>query len=432
MPKTGGVIREIAPGSLAEAAGLHVGDVVEAVNGRTLCDVIDYKFYTTEPFCTLSVRRDGETFAASVSKDPDEDLGLRFEDDLFDGIRRCRANCTFCFVDQLPGSVRPALKVKDDDFRLSFLHGDYVSLSNLSDGDFARIAEQRLSPLYVSVHTTNPDVRRKVMRGPATGEIMEQLRRLVAARIEVHAQIVICPGTNDGTELDRTVSDLGALFPGVRSVSVVPVGLTSHRQGLPEIRPVTPESARRILRDVRSRQREFRARLGTRFVFASDEVYLCAGSRLPSRAAYEEFPQLDNGVGEARLLLHDLSRALRRLKARPGPAPVGTLVTGRMCAPILEAFAEEVNALSGGRLGVFALENRFLGPCVTTAGLLAGRDIIEQVESRARRVEGPLYIPRRSLREDVFIDDGTLNEVAEAVGIPVIALDTPADVVPPR
>lgn len=426
--KPRGVIERVVPGGLADAAGLRPGDVVRAVNGNELSDVIDYKFQTTERRCRLLVERTRETFSVEVLKDLDDDLGIVFKDDLFDGIRRCRAGCIFCFVDQLPSGVRPSLKIKDDDYRLSFLHGDYISLSNLSDDDFARIAEQRLSPLYVSVHTTNPGLRRSMMRGPEVGEITEQLRRLTEARIEVHAQIVVCPGLNDGPELERTVLDLGPLHPGVRSVSVVPVGLTRHRKGLPAIPPVTPEMAREIVKDVHRWQRGFRGKLGTRFVFAADELYLAQGLRLPSAPAYEGFPQLDNGVGEARLLLQDLGRAQRRLRRGCGINLGGAIVTGEMCAPLIEPLVERINA-AGGTIHVVAIQNRFLGPSVTTAGLLAGRDIIEQLRRRSPPARGPLYVSNRSLREGRFLDDVPVDEVERELKLEVVPLDAPGDIV---
>jgi putative radical SAM enzyme (TIGR03279 family) len=414
----------VRPNSPAARAGIRAGERIVRVNGRAPKDYIDYRYLTAEPQVALVVESAaGERRRLAVAKPLDEELGLRFTEDVFDGIRTCRNRCPFCFVDQLPGGLRMALSIHDDDYRLSFLHGNFVTLTNLTPADRARIIRLRLSPLYVSVHATEPEVRRTIF-GRATGDVCAGMARLIARGIEFHAQIVLCPGINDGPHLERTVRDLAALHPGLRSIGVVPVGLTRHRRGLAPLRPVTPAMAGDLVREIRRWQRELLRELGSRLVFAADELYLLSGLPFPGRGSYEGFPQLGNGIGCARLFLEGVRR-MRPPRLRQFTRV--TLATGEMAAGLVKEMARKLAA--GGRVSaqVCVIENRLLGRSVTTAGLLAGRDIARAL---AGRDLGDLVIvPAGAVREgEGFLDGMTVEALSRRVGAPVVAAAGPREV----
>jgi len=341
-------------------------------------------------------------------------------------VRLCRNHCLFCFYDQLPGGrcaaggLRDSLYVRYDDFRLSFLHGNFVTLTNLAEEDFARICEQRLSPLYVSVHATEVALRRRMLGNRGAPDVLAQMRRLGRCSIVMHTQVVLCPGINDGAALARTVTDLAPLHPAVASVAIVPVGLTKHRAGLPKLRAVTPASARRLLRQVREWQRDFRKRLGSRFVFAADEFYLLAREPFPPAAEYEGFPQRENGVGLARLFLDELGRADFRRAA--GQAVM--LVTGVAARELIEAMAARMREHEVGA-EVVAIRNRLLGARITVAGLLAGRDIAAGLADR--ELGDAVAVPAAALRDGALLDDMTMEELARRLGKRVIAAAGPRE-----
>ena len=309
-----GVIATVAPGSVAARLGLRPHDELLAINGHVLRDVLDYQFYAADEALTLEVRRDGETQRYQVTRGYDQELGLEFTEPTFDGIRRCRCRCPFCFIQQMPPHMRRSLYVKDDDYRYSFLFGNFVTLTNLTEEDWQRLEEQRLSPLYVSVHATDPELRQRILGTPAASDILGQLRRLAALGITIQAQIVLVPGLNDGAALQQTVSDLAALYPDVESVGIVPVGLTRYHPG--ELGGVTPAQAAALVAQAEAWQAAYQSELGARFVYCSDELYLLAGRPLPPADAYDDFPQLENGIGLTRQLLDEYER-LRRRTRRP-------------------------------------------------------------------------------------------------------------------
>jgi putative radical SAM enzyme (TIGR03279 family) len=417
-------VESVRPGSAAARAGIRPGDRVLRVDGRAPRDYIHYRYLAADEKVTLTVQdRSGQRRRAVLSKALDEDPGMRFTRDVFDGIRTCRNRCRFCFVDQLPEGLRPALYVRDDDYRLSFLHGNFITLTNLSPADRARIARLHLSPLYVSVHATEPEVRAKLF-GTRTPDVLAEMKRLTAKAIEFHTQIVVCPGVNDGVHLERTARDLAALHPGVQSVGVVPVGLTRHRRRLPKVLAVGKSLAAEILSQVRGWQREFLKQLGTRLVFAADELYLLAGRPIPGRAHYESFPQLSNGIGGARLFL-DRVRRMRPLKLRRRVR--ATLVTGEAAGELAGALAKKL--AEGGRVQaeVNVVRNRLLGSSVTTAGLLAGRDIARAL--RGRKPGGIVIVPAAALGAvGEFLDGMTLQQLERKVGARVLACDSPREV----
>jgi len=411
----------VSPTSPAESAGIRAGDRVITVNGRAPRDYIDYRYLTAEPRVRLLVRDSSDDARRlTIDKPVDRDLGLRFAEDVFDGIITCRNKCPFCFVAQLPRGLRRALYVRDDDYRLSFLHGNFITLTNLTPADRARIVRLHLSPLYVSVHATEPEVRRRVF-GRAVPDVLEEMQSLCRKGIEFHAQIVVCPGLNDGEHLERSVSDLAALYPGLRSIGIVPVGLTRHRQSRTSVRKVGPALARRLIGLVRRWQRDFLRAVGTRLVFAADELYLLIGAPVPGRAQYEDFPQLGNGIGSARLFL-DRVRGLRPPRL-PRPLRV-TLVTGEMAAPLVDLLAAKLDE-GDVKADVSVVRNRLFGRAVTTAGLLAGTDVARALRGSKTDL---VIVPGTAVREgEGFIDSVSLDDLSGELNVPVVAAHTPGE-----
>ena len=416
-------VASVRPGSAADKAGIAAGERIVRVNGRTPRDYVDYRYLTAEPRISLTIEGPGRTRrSVRIDKPVDEDLGIQFDRDVFDGIRVCRNRCSFCFVNQLPRGLRPALYLHDDDYRLSFLHGNFVTLTNLAEADRRRIVRQHLSPLYVSVHATEPDVRARLFGRP-TRDVLEEMRRLLRQGIVLHTQIVVCPGVNDGAHLERTVQELASLHPGVGSIGVVPVGLTGHRRGLPRLRAMSAGQAESIALSVARWQREFRKRHGTRLVFAADELLLLAGRPIPGRAHYEDLAQLGNGIGGVRLFLDEMRR-MRPLKlSRPLRV---TLVTGEAAAAPVKELAARLAAGGSARTTVCTVPNRLLGRRVTTAGLLAGKDI--RAALRRCEIGNMVLVPAASLREgEGFLDGMTLEELSQHVGVPVRAAGGPRE-----
>ncbi|RLC61430.1 MAG: DUF512 domain-containing protein [Chloroflexi bacterium] len=403
----GGVISAVEPYSLARRVGLRAGDELLAINEQPVRDVIDVQFYSAEEHLALRVRRDGREFTLEIERQYAEPLGLEFAQPTFDGLRRCNNRCEFCFVNQMPPGLRPSLYVKDDDYRHSFLFGNYVTLTNLDEGDWTRIGEQRLSPLYVSVHATDLDLRRRILRHSAAPDVMAQLRRIADAGVEVHTQIVALPGLNDGPHLERSIADLAALYPAVRSVSVVPVGLTKYHRG--GCRVYTAAEMRIVLKQVTGWQARLRERLGVRFVYLADEWYLRLGEEVPPVEAYDGLDLTENGVGLVRRFLESVDRA-------PGSRTVShgsqTLVTGVLFAPILRSVV-------GSATDVFPVVNRFFGPTVTVAGLLTGRDVVEQLATR--RLSGVVLLPAAMFGgpEGQTLDEMWPRQIGEALGLEV-------------
>ena len=420
----GGIIAAVRAGSVAEELGLRPGDELLSINGHPLRDIIDYRFYGAEEELELVIRRDGQRLVCLVERGYGEELGIEFVEPTFDGVRRCNNRCPFCFVDQLPRGMRRSLYIKDDDYRLSFLFGNFVTLTNLTEADWQRLAEQRLSPLYVSVHATDLALRRRLLGNPSAPDILQQIGRLGELGIQVHAQIVLIPGLNDGEPLARTVADLAALHPTVQSIAVIPVGLTKHRP--PGLRPYTPDEARAIVAQVAAWQRQYRARYGVGLVYAADEWYLLAGEEMPRAEEYDGFPQLENGVGLTRVLLDE------RLQASGGGLQVGkvTLVCGTLIAPVLKAMvAEWGESVAFPKSVVIPVENRFFGPTVTVSGLLVGRDVIEAL--RGRDLGEVVFLPRAMFDAagERTLDDMSPAEIEERLGTRVEVARTMGEVV---
>jgi putative radical SAM enzyme (TIGR03279 family) len=408
-----GLISQVTLGSLGARAGLGPGDELLAINGKRLRDEIDVRYYGAEPLLQLQVRRDGQPLLVQVERRYEEPLGLAFAEPVFDGIRRCNNRCEFCFVAQMPPGLRPSLYVRDDDYRMSFLFGSYITLTNLTESDWARIDEQHLSPLYVSVHATHAGLRRQLLRNPAAPDVMEQLRRLAGMGIEVHTQIVIQPGVNGGEHLDRSIADLAGLYPAVRSVSVVPLGLTKqHRFGC---RLHSDAEAREVVERVTGWQGELRVRLGASFVYLSDEWYLRVGAAVPPLEAYDGLDLTENGVG----LVASFRAEGATLRVALGGLDGAILVTGELFGPVLR------QAVGGLPVTVVPVANRFFGRSVTVAGLLTAGDVMVALEDRGPGL--PVLLPPAMFGgpEGQSLDELWPRDVARALGRPVWVGTTP-------
>ena len=413
----------VTPRSPAHRAGVRVGETLTHVNGKPIVDVLDYKFYTYDPRLELTLKgADGSTRTLRLRKAEGEDLGLEFETYLMDRARSCANNCIFCFVDQLPCGMRKTLYFKDDDARLSFLMGNYITLTNLSDREVQRIIDLRVSPINISVHTTDRDLRAMMLGHKNAGRGIDIMEKLAAANITMNCQIVSCPGINDGPALDKTMNDLAAMYPAVNSVSVVPVGVTKFREGLYPLEPYTREQAAAVVDQVEAFAAKHKAQNGTGLVWCSDEFYLIAGRELPQEDYFEEFTQLDNGVGMLRLLRSEFVRALALLdeEEMAGATPF-SIATGVSAAPFLQELVDMAGEACGKIDGaVYPIQNDFFGHTIVVAGLVTGGDLIAQL--RGKRLGQRLLISASMLRsgERVFLDDVTLDDVERELGIPVI------------
>lgn len=414
------IIQSIDPGSPAERAGVHVGETLTHVGAHPIVDVLDYKYYTYDSHLELTLKAtEGGTRTLRVKKRDGEDLGLNFETYLMDQARCCANNCIFCFVDQLPQGMRDSLYFKDDDARLSFLTGNYITLTNLSERELQRIIDLRISPLNISVHATNPELRAQMLGHRNGGAGMELLRRFAAAGITMNCQIVSCPGINDGPELQRSMEDLAALYPRVNSVSIVPVGLTKHRQGLSNLRPYEMDEAAAVVDMVEGYGRVCREKHDTTLFWCSDEFYLKAGRSLPEDEYYEEYTQLENGVGMLRLLMTEFRSALS-LTGEIESVPPFSAATGVAAAPFISALIDMAAATCHTIKGqVFPLVNNFFGETIDVAGLITGKDLITQL--RGKDLGERLLIPVNMLRhgEDVFLDDITIADVERELKVRV-------------
>jgi putative radical SAM enzyme (TIGR03279 family) len=408
-----GRISAVATESLADRLGLRPGDELLSINGHLLRDVIDVRYYASEPLLRLQVRREDDVRLLEAERRYDEPLGIEFAEPVFNRIRRCNNRCEFCFVTQMPRGLRPSLYVKDDDYRYSFLFGSYITLSNLTEADWQRIDEQRLSPLYVSVHATEPDLRRHFLGNPDAPDILEQLGRLTEMGILVHTQIVVRAGVNDGSHLDRSIRDLAGLYPAIGSVSIIPVGLTQYHRF--DCRLHTETEMRAVLDRVSEWQARLREELGVTFAHLSDEWYRRLGKDVPPIEHYDGLDLTENGVGLVRRFLDREEQALRsQLSDVESP----TLVTGTLFAPVLRS------AVAGLSADVVAVPNRFFGESVTVAGLLTAQDVIEQL--KGQDADGVVVLPAVMFAgpEGQSLDEMWPADVEQALGRPVVVGET--------
>lgn len=414
--------------SVAERVGIRRGDEILRINGRPLRDVLDYQFYAAEDELELTVLREGEVLSIEAEREHGKDLGIKFGEPTFDGMRRCVNQCDFCFVNQMPRGLRSSLYVKDDDYRYSFLYGNYVTLTNLHDDDWARLAEQRLSPLYVSVHATDPTLRRSLLGNPSAPDILVQLRRLGESGIRVHAQIVLCPGLNDGDALEQSLADLTALWPTVQSVAIVPVGLTRYHSG--GVRPVTKGRAEMLVERFDPGEcGGIRAGGGASIVYLADEIYFLAGRPVPASSDYGGFPQLENGVGLTRVFLDEWEQVRQDAAQRDPVYGSIAIVSGTLFAPLLARVADELGRVWGIQITVHAVVNRLFGCQVTVSGLLGGQDVADAVRDKPRAEL--VVVPRAMLDSGgrLTLDGWDLERLAGSVGTTVKAGVGPADLV---
>lgn len=418
MPK----IMNVKPGSLAEELDLVPGDEIIKINGQSIKDIVDLQFAVASEEIELEVKRfDGEVWILEVEKGYDEDLGVDWEHPTVDRIRLCHNKCVFCFVDQVPTNMRQTLNVRDDDYRLSFLHGNFVTLTNVKDEELQRIADLKMSPLNVSVHATNPELRVRMLGNKRSGEIVRQLTFLAQSGIEMNTQVVLCPEWNDGEELNRTIQDLYPLFPAVRTLSIVPVGLTKHRRGLHSLRPNTSEEAKRVVEQVSAWQKKLMPMLNAAFVHAADEFYVLADMEVPSSDYYDDFAQTENGVGVIRTFLEELDEIQPRIPQQVnGGSRRVAVVTSMSAEKVITNSIQQFVGIPGLQVEVTPIRNDFYGHHVTVAGLLTGRDIVQQLGGRVQGVDTVL-IPDIMLKddEDLFLDDYTVERVAQELNKPI-------------
>ena len=417
----GAVITSIDRHSPAERAGVRTGETLLSIGGHPVEDVLDYRFFGYDPNPELELEApDGSRRRVRVKKPEAQELGLNFQTYLMDEPRPCANHCLFCFVDQMAPGCRDTLYFKDDDARLSFLMGNYITLTNLSPREVQRIIDLRISPINVSVHATNPRLRSALLGSKAGGESLEAMRRFGAAGIVMNGQIVLCPGYNDGAELQRTMEDMAAW--GFASCSVVPVGLTKFREGLSKLRPVDRETAGQIIDQVDAFGEKCLEACGTRMFFCSDELYIRAGRPLPEEAYYEDYVQIENGVGMLRSLITEFEAALRLEDGAAEAAPY-TIATGVSARPFLQQLADKARERTGAAGQAVAIENDFFGHTIDVAGLITGGDLIAQL--KGRDLGARLLIPVNMLRHggDVFLDDLRVSDVEKALGIPVTVVE---------
>ena len=434
LRRRGVEIFEVSPGTIAAELELERGDRIMRVNGRAVRDYLDFRFHTAgETELTIDVRKSsGEDWELNIERDESEDLGISFEQIV---PRQCANECLFCFCKGNPETARPSLFVRDEDVRLSFLYGNYTTLTSISEDEMKRVIEQRLTPQYVSVHATDLDVRAYLLGvDKKRADISDKLQRLMDAGIEIHAQVVLCPKINDGAVLRQTISDLAALHPKVTSVAIVPLGLTRYLND-PRLTPVTPEFCRETIREVTSMQRDLRARLGTTFAFLGDEIYLKADRAIPSRKHYGEYPQIEDGIGMVRSFANEFDSLMKGLRARAtangavarplGRAQkrlAGTILTGTLFAPVLEELAGRINEVFGTELRVVPVANDYFGGDVSVAGLLTGGDFLAARD----QVQGDFaIIPNVALKSDepIFLDGMRFEELERQFKLPVHAFD---------
>ena len=430
-------IKSVDKGSIAEELEIEVGDILLTINEQPVVDIIDYMFLTNDEVIEIEIQKpDGEIWAFDIEKEYDESLGIEFENPIIDHAKRCTNSCVFCFIDQLPKGMRESLYFKDDDSRLSFLQGNFVTLTNLKDDDINRIIRYRISPINVSVHTTDPELRKKMLGNRFAGNIMERLKQLCDGGITVNAQIVLCPGYNNGEALTHTLMDLMTLAPNLNSVAIVPIGLTRHREGLIYMEAFNQETASETIQRVKAFQEVALSKLKSRFAFLADEFYIKAEVDFPSDEEYEDYIQLEDGVGMIRKLMTEVdfvlsSESTSKVKSsqmeKDKRQVRSALVTGVAAAPYLEQIAQQIEVVYPYlKIDVIAIQNEFFGERITVSGLITGIDIMKQAEHLKMKSIDQILLPSSMFRaeEEVLLDDVTLTELQTFFNIPVIKVAT--------
>lgn len=424
MQKKEHIVRRVLPGSIAEELEIEAGDKLLTIDGTQIEDIFDYQFLIQDTYIEVLVEKpDGERWLLEVEKDFDEELGIEFENGLMDEYRHCRNRCIFCFIDQMPPGMRKTLYFKDDDSRLSFLQGNYVTLTNMSEHDIDRICRYRMSPINISFHTMNPQLRCKMLNNRFAGEALKKADKLFEADIHMNGQIVLCKGINDGKELEYSIAELMKYVPCLESLSVVPVGLTRYRDGLYPLEPFTGEDAGAVIDMIEEYQRVCFEKYGIHFVHASDEWYILAGREVPEEERYDGYLQLENGVGMLRLLLNEFEESMeghRGCFPAFDPPRELSIATGRLACPYIEKMAGQMmEACQGLKVHVYPITNYFFGERITVSGLLTGQDLLAQLTGKP--LGSCLLLPENILRsgEDVFLDDMRLQELEKALQLPI-------------
>lgn len=424
MKKTRHIIRKVLPGSIAKELELEPGDELISVNGQPIEDVFDYHYLMNDEYLELLVQKlNGEEWELEIEKEYEEDLGVEFENAFMDEYRSCSNHCIFCFIDQMPPGMRKTLYFKDDDSRLSFLQGNYVTLTNMSEHDIDRIIRYHLEPINISFHTTNPKLRCEMLKNRFAGEIFPKVQRLYEAGIEMNGQIVLCKGINDGEELERSIRDLTQYLPYLKSVSVVPVGLSKYREKLYPLEPFTKEDAKKVIAQVTRWQEKLYREHGLHFIHCSDEWYILAELPLPTEESYDGYLQLENGVGMLKLLENEVEEALKG-KEKEEKAGRVSIATGFLAAPFIRENVQRIQEVYPNiQVDVYAVKNEFFGEQITVSGLLTGQDIKKQLVGKS--LGECLLLPCNMLRdgENVFLDDMTVEEMEEELGVPIHVVD---------
>jgi putative radical SAM enzyme (TIGR03279 family) len=421
-------ITRVLPESIAAEIGFEAGDAIVSVNGQKPRDLIDYQFFCADEFLELEVLdRQGRSHQVEIEKDYDEDLGLEFETALFDNLIQCNNRCPFCFIDQQPPGKRESLYYKDDDYRLSFLYGSYLTLTNLTQREWDRIEAMRLSPLYVSVHATEPEVRTRLLKNPRAGLILEHLHWFQERQLQIHAQVVLCPGINDGEHLTQTLRDLAQFhqgdFPAVTSVAVVPVGLTQFRPTEDELIPVTQEKAQEVITQVQALQHQFQQQFDSTFAWLADEWFLIAGQPIPPELHYEDYPQIGNGVGSIRLFLKQFHQQATRLPESLPADRTYVWIVGNAVELAFQEICDRLNQVSGLTVRMAALKSQYWGQTMTVTGLLTGQDILTAL--RGQDLGDGILLPSLMLKHDstLFLDDLTVETIAQELGTNIWIVD---------
>lgn len=418
-------ISGVIPDSIAAEVGFEIGDALLSINGNRPRDLIDYQFLCADEFLTLEVLdSQGKTHRIEIEKDYHEDLGLEFETALFDGLIQCNNKCPFCFIDQQPEGKRETLYYKDDDYRLSFLYGSYLTLTNLTSKEWQRIEKMHISPLFVSVHATEPDLRIRLLKNPRAGQILDHLKWLQARQLQIHAQVVVCPNINDGIHLERTLLDLVSFhrgdIPCVESIAVVPVGLTRFRPQEDELIPVSQEKAREVIEQVQTLQKKFRQEFGSNVVWLADEWFLIARVDLPPQSHYEDYPQIGNGVGSIRQFIREFQKTAKKLlPAQITPSRRLIWVVGNAVEQAFQPLVKQLNNLRGLTVELVALNSDYWGQEITVTGLLTGQDILKGLQGK--NLGDGVLLPSLMLKhgESVFLDDLTLETVINQLRVPI-------------
>lgn len=422
------LITAVEPESIAAEIGFEAGDRLVAINGQRPRDLIDYRFLCADEVLELEVLDGkGKTHHVEIEKDYDDDLGLEFASALFDGLIQCNNRCPFCFIDQQPPGKRDSLYFKDDDYRLSFLYGSYLTLTNLTQREWDRIEQLRLSPLYVSVHATEPEVRSRLLKNPRAGQLLDHLRWFQARQLQIHAQVVVCPGINDGEHLTQTLRDLAQFhrdeIPAVASVAVVPVGLTRFRPQEDELVPVTRAKAQEVIAQVTELQTQFRQQFGSTFAWLADEWFLIAGAELPPESHYEDYPQIGNGVGSIQQFLKAFQKAAKKLpKKLPVPRRY-TWIVGNAVEQAFQPIVQRLNQVSGLTVELVAIASQYWGQEISVTGLITGQDVLQALQGKD--LGDAVLIPTVMLKHDEpkFLDDTTLSDLAIALQTQLIPVD---------